>query len=290
MPVLVLPRADEVLDLHLLELPHPEDEVPGSDLVAEGLADLGDAEGKLPARAVQDVLEVHEDALGGLRAQIGQGGLVLHRAHVGLEHHVEVTGWGPVPGLSGGGIQHPGCGHGPPSPFRGLHHGLDQGMKVTLLHLHGPVEPPQHLFRLLLEEVVQAVALLGDAVIHHGIGEGGLVAGIVQDQAVGEDAGIQPLHVVPLVDVPSPPGLLQVVLELHPQRTVVVGPLEAPVDLGALKDKPPAFAKRHQFVKAARRHRPSRKGAWPPVRGHLTGCRALFAPRSPGQEPSPRPR
>ena len=43
--------ADEVLHLHLLELAHPEDEVAGRDLVAERLADLGDAERQLLARA-----------------------------------------------------------------------------------------------------------------------------------------------------------------------------------------------------------------------------------------------
>ncbi len=35
---------DKVLDLHLLELPRAENEVAGSDLVAERLADLGDTE------------------------------------------------------------------------------------------------------------------------------------------------------------------------------------------------------------------------------------------------------
>src|SRR4029077_3101409 len=34
----------EVLDLHLLELSGPKDEVPGCDLVAERFADLADAE------------------------------------------------------------------------------------------------------------------------------------------------------------------------------------------------------------------------------------------------------
>ena len=40
---------DEVLHLHLLELAGAEDEVLRGDLVAEGLADLGDAEGRLLA-------------------------------------------------------------------------------------------------------------------------------------------------------------------------------------------------------------------------------------------------
>jgi hypothetical protein len=54
---------DEELHLHLLELPHAEDELPRDDLVAEGLAGLRDAEGDLHARALLHVQEVHEDAL-----------------------------------------------------------------------------------------------------------------------------------------------------------------------------------------------------------------------------------
>ena len=48
-PVIVLARADEVLELHLLELARAEEEVPGGDLVAERAADLRDAEGELQA-------------------------------------------------------------------------------------------------------------------------------------------------------------------------------------------------------------------------------------------------
>ena len=39
-----LGRRHEILQLHLLELPGAEHEVPGGDLVAERLADLGDPE------------------------------------------------------------------------------------------------------------------------------------------------------------------------------------------------------------------------------------------------------
>ena len=49
-PSLVAPRFDEILHLHLLELPGPEDEVAGGDLVSKGLPDLGDPEGDLLAR------------------------------------------------------------------------------------------------------------------------------------------------------------------------------------------------------------------------------------------------
>ena len=84
-------RPDEVLHLHLLELAHPEDEVAGRDLVAERLADLGDAERQLLARRLLDVLEVDVRALRGLRAQVDDRGVLLDRAHERLEHQVEAA-------------------------------------------------------------------------------------------------------------------------------------------------------------------------------------------------------
>ena len=68
--------------------------LPGRDLVAERLADLRDAERRLLARGRLHVLEVDEDALRGLGAQVGDRGVVLHRADVGLEHQVELAGLG----------------------------------------------------------------------------------------------------------------------------------------------------------------------------------------------------
>ena len=93
---------DEVFDLHLLELTGAEDEVARVDFVAESLTDLGDAERQLHATRVDDVLEVDEDALGGLRAEIGRGRSVLHGADVSLEHHVERAGRRERTRLAGG--------------------------------------------------------------------------------------------------------------------------------------------------------------------------------------------
>src|SRR3712207_3456461 len=98
VPLLVAARLDEELHLHLLELAGAEDEVARRDLVAEGLADLADAERRLLPRGAHDVGEVDEDALRGLRAQVVQPRLVLDGAEVGLEHHVEVARLGPLAG------------------------------------------------------------------------------------------------------------------------------------------------------------------------------------------------
>src|SRR5690606_34587581 len=84
------------LELALLELARAEREVARVDLVAERLADLGDPERDLLARALPHALEVEEDRLAGLGAQVGGGRRVLLGADEGLEHQVEVAGRRPV--------------------------------------------------------------------------------------------------------------------------------------------------------------------------------------------------
>ena len=89
-------RRDEELHLHLLELARAEDEVSGRDLVAEGLADLRDPERRALARELEHVLEVDEDPLRGLRAQVrGRAGR-LDRPDGRFEHEVEVARLGEV--------------------------------------------------------------------------------------------------------------------------------------------------------------------------------------------------
>ena len=80
VPFLIGAGLAEELEFHLLKLAGTEDEVAGRDLVAEGLADLADAERRLLARGVHDVRVVDEDALGGLGAQVVQAGLVVDGA------------------------------------------------------------------------------------------------------------------------------------------------------------------------------------------------------------------
>ena len=100
VPLLVVARLDEELDLHDLELAGAEDEVAGGDLVAEGLADLGDAERELAASGVEDVVEVYEDALCGLGPEVDPVFVGLDGADVGLKHEVELPGFGEGAGLA----------------------------------------------------------------------------------------------------------------------------------------------------------------------------------------------
>src|SRR5438876_864776 len=79
------------LDLHLFEFAAAERVIARIDLVAEGLADLGDAKRQLQPRAIKDIPIVGEDSLGRLRAQVSLIFLIAHRANVGLEHEIELS-------------------------------------------------------------------------------------------------------------------------------------------------------------------------------------------------------
>src|SRR5438094_320472 len=95
-PRIVVTGPHEELELHLLELARAEEEVAGRDLVAEGLANLRDAEGNLETRSLDHVPEVDEDALGRLRPEVGDVRRVLHGADEGLEHQVELARLGEL--------------------------------------------------------------------------------------------------------------------------------------------------------------------------------------------------
>src|SRR5207244_12703483 len=95
-PLLRVRGWHEVLELHLLELARAEDEVARGDLVAKRLADLRDPEGRFLARELEHVLEVDEDPLRRLGAQVRGRARLLHRADRGLEHEVEVPRLGEV--------------------------------------------------------------------------------------------------------------------------------------------------------------------------------------------------
>ena len=103
-PIVVVAGLDEEFQLHDFELAGAEGGVAGGDFVAEGLADLGDAEGELAAGAVEDVFEVDVDALGSFGPEVDFGGGVFDGAHEGLEHEVELARFGEFALTVGAGL------------------------------------------------------------------------------------------------------------------------------------------------------------------------------------------
>ena len=232
-PLQIRVRLAEELQLHLLKLADAENEVARRDLVAEALADLADAERDLAARRALDVLEVDENALRGLGAQIHLGGRVLGHALVGLEHEVEFADIGKVALAAARAGDLLGADEG---DHLVIGHGLD-------VHVgHGVLGQPA------LDELVGPEALLALPAVHQGIGEAGQVAAGHPGLGVHEDGGVQAHVVGILLDEFLPPGVLDILLQLRTQRAVVPGVGKAAVDLAAGEDKAAVFAQRDDLV------------------------------------------
>ncbi len=95
-PFLLCARLNEELHLHLLELPHTEDELAGNDLVAECLTDLCDSERYFHTTGFLYVKVIHEDTLCGFRTEVNLVCCIRSRAHLGREHQVKLAYVGPV--------------------------------------------------------------------------------------------------------------------------------------------------------------------------------------------------
>ena len=90
-PVVIIIGLAEEFHFHLLELTGSEDEVARCDLIAEGLADLTDAERKLFSVCALNILEINEHTLGCFRSQVNGALGVFQCALECLEHQVELT-------------------------------------------------------------------------------------------------------------------------------------------------------------------------------------------------------
>ena len=227
-PLLVGARLAEELQLHLLKLPDPEDEVARGDLVAEGLADLADAEGELAPGGTLDIDEVGKNALSGLRPEVDGIFSVLGDPLEGLEHQVELADIGKVVLAAGG--------------------AGDVMLLHELLHLRlgegvdGLGQVHALLVAVVLNELVRPEALVALAAVHQGVGEAGQMARGHPGLGVHQNGGVQTHVVGVLLDKFLPPGPFDVVFQLRAQGAVVPGVGQAAVDLGPGEDKAPALA------------------------------------------------
>ncbi len=220
-PLRRLGGRDEELHLHLLELADAEEEVARRDLVPERLADLGDAERRLAAGELGDVLEVDEDALRRLGAEVRGGALVLERADVRLEHEVELARLG----------------------------------EVAVGRLAGTLARLAAAARDL--ELVGAEAELARTAVDERVGEAGDVARRLPDARVEDDRGVEGDDVVALLHHRAEPERADVVLREDAVVAVVVRRAEPAVDLGGREDEAATAAEGDDRV---HRHRLRRLG------------------------------
>ena len=70
IPIHVGPRCTEEFQLHLLELPGPENEVARGDFISKGFTDLADAKWDLLTGCAHYILEIDENPLGCFRPEV----------------------------------------------------------------------------------------------------------------------------------------------------------------------------------------------------------------------------
>ena len=215
-----LVRADEELQLHLLELAAAERVVARRHLVAEALAHLRDAEGHALAGGGEHVRELGEDRLRGLGTEVGDVGGVVDRADDRLEHEVERLRLGELAAAVGA----------EELRARDLGLGLLPLVGVDVLHLVGAHE------------------LLAVLAHRHRVGERVEVARRLPDLRVHDDRRVKAGDVAAAAHGELPPGLLHVLLQLAAEGAVVPEPRHAAVDLGGVVDEPAALAQRGKRI------------------------------------------
>ena len=215
MPLLVGARLNEELHLHLLELAGPEDEVAGSDLVAEALAGLTDAEGRLLASGVHHVEVVDEDALCRFWPEVVQGAGFLDRSHGRAQHSVEVTWLGEFTPRAAVGA------HDVRKPIR-------WGGAVLLL--------------VGIDELIGPPALVALLALGQGVDERRHVTGGLPHLWGKDDGGVESYDIIATAYDGLPPLPADVFLEFDAERTVVPGRSGAPVDLRRGEDESPSLA------------------------------------------------
>ena len=213
-------RVHEVLDFHLLELAGTEDEVTGGDLVTERLTDLANTERRALTGCSHHVVEVHENALSGLRAQEVQTLLVIDRAQVGLHQAGEVLRLGP---LATGATVRAG----------NLFHALS---RAALLRLK------------VLQQVILTQTLVARQALNQRVGEGRHVAGCLPHRTRQNNRGVQANHVRTGADETLPPLLTDVFLQLRPEGAVVPCGAGTAVNFTGLENKAAALRKRNNVI------------------------------------------
>ena len=239
----------EELHLHLLELPHTEDELTSYNLVTESLTNLSDTERNLHTTGLLHVQVVHEDALSRFRTQVD-----LHRSigtgtHLGGEHQVELTNIRPVLGTADGiydllvednllqlievrtlhgsritGMQSVALLLGLLHTFAGFQVlSLIEAVAETLAGLLNLLlDLLIVLGNLILDQHVSTITLLGVTVIDQGIIESIHVTRSLPYGRVHKDGAVDTHDILVQHRHGLPPILLNVILQLHTVLTIVV--------------------------------------------------------------------
>ena len=165
-----------------------------------------------------DVVEIDEDALCRLGTQVNLGGRILGDPLMGLEHQIELADIRKV--------RLPAAGAGNAVV-------TDKGNQIVAGHRLDVYIGAFLLLTPAFHQLVGAVAHFAGLAVDQRIVEGGNVAGGNPHLGIHQDRGVKP-HVIGIfLHEFFPPGALDVVLQLDPERAVVPGVGQAAVDFRA---------------------------------------------------------
>ncbi len=261
IPFFVVAGPDEEFHFHLFEFERPVSERFGGDFVAEGLADLGDAEGEFAPHGLLDVFEVGEHALGGFGPQVGFVAAGAEGTDVGAEHEVEFACFGQFAAAFGALLSgdvfvaeffgEEFCALGGVLFVEFLLTGALDGF-VTGLGEVGAVGSPVFAlgaFDVDDPEVVGAESAFAAFTVHEGVGEVLDVSGCFPDFGVHDDGGFDTFDVVARFDHRLPPSVGYVAFECDSEGAVVVGRGKSSVYFGVLEYESASFAQADNVVK-----------------------------------------
>ena len=231
-PLKVGTRLTEELQFHLLEFAHAENEVAGRYFVSERFADLTYAERNFIARRALNVLEVDEYALRRLGTEIDRVSAVFGNALEGFEHKVEFSYSGKIR------ISAYGTGN----------------FIVADIFFHLFVTPARNIQTdaffgvIIFDKVVGAMTGFARFAVHKRVGKASDMAACFPYFGVHQNRAVETYVICAFGDEFFPPGLFDIVLKFHAERTVIPCVCEAAVNFASRENKTAVFAKSDEFV------------------------------------------
>ena len=259
-PLQIGVRLAEELQLHLFKLTGTEGEIARRDLVTEGFSDLTDAERNFLAGGSLYILEVHKNALCGLRTQIYGILRVLGYALECFEHQVELTDISEVmlAAARAGNFM----------LLDEVHHFLI-GPAVTAVILQFNAL----LLAEILDQLVRPETLMALLAVHERIGEASQMSGCHPRLRVHQNCAVYAYIQLIVLNKFLPPCSLDIIFELNTQRAIIPRIGETSVNFGARVYKSAVLCHCDDLVHCLFHPDPSPFSSCPPaLSGHKTLC------------------
>ena len=221
----------EEFQLHLFKFAGAEREVAGGNFVAERFTDLTDTERHAQTGGTLYVREVYENTLRRFGTEVYGVCRIFRNALERLEHQIEFTDRGEI-GVSA-------------DRTNDLMLGNKRFQSVVVHRLYFNVQT--FFCYVIFHEIIRAVTGFTALTIHQGIGETAKVTRSLPSTRIHQDCTIHARVVRVFLNEFFPPSFLDVVFQLHAQRTVVPRVRKPAVDFAAGENEASVLAKGNEF-------------------------------------------